>query len=821
MKLLLRHKLILFLVAFLLFITLPLLGYSYFKYKNIIESYTHDYLVSLAEATEGQMFLFFDKSKLQAADWSSDGYIVQEFEEILKTGDQKKISQLREYFLSRKYTLSKNTQITDIFSLDGVAVFSTEEGRVGHSEEGEEMEKEYSFAKAKQAGFGTAFINAPQFEEDEAGHARNESMWHISVPLVSPRTGDIIGVMVNHISGKEVGDILSGKWQVEQGAESGQEFSFRFKTSEIYLVNKDRVMVTQSRFVEESILRLHVDTPPVVECLENTNEFSGLYKNYQGIDVYGASMCIKDSKFVLIVEVSEEEIFAEVRKGLKNLGILAGLLFLVGILGSILFSRIFLKNIDIVHHVATMVGQGNFDARANIVASDETGELARAFNSMLNTLDENKKKITIAEKEIREKARMLEQDVQHHEEQEAILADSRKVALNLLEDVSRTKENLEIEKYRLQTIISSVGDGLILIDGAYTVTLVNPRAVEMLAVPLLDLVGKDLRTVMKLLKKREEEIPPGRWPTEEMFLTKKIVRMGLDAGLFLTTKWRHVELPVTLSVAPLGGGLAGGVIIIRDVTADRELDDAKSGFISVASHQLRTPLTTIRWYSEMLLSEDAGVLSEAQKDFLKEIHGGAERLYQTIDLLLGISRIESGRIKQQKLPIDLVAFTDNVVHELAPSMTEKELIASVFPPQIEVSNIFLDPLMLRQVVMNLVSNAIRYTNKNGTIKISWSKSDDHREVMYSVSDNGIGIPEAQRGRIFTKFFRAENALTKVPDGSGLGLALVKELVESWKGRVWFETEEGKGTTFTFTVPLVTDVPLATDTSQPPAHGETA
>jgi len=112
-----------------------------------------------------------------------------------------------------------------------------------------------------------------------------------------------------------------------------------------------------------------------------------------------------------------------------------------------------------------------------------------------------------------------------------------------------------------------------------------------------------------------------------------------------------------------------------------------------------------------------------------------------------------------------------------------------------------DSLTLRQVVLNLISNAIRYSNENGTIEIKWSVDNEKKEVVYMVRDNGIGIPENQRPRIFSKFFRAENARAWAPDGSGLGLALVKDLVESWGGKVWFEGTEGQGTTFFFTVPL--------------------
>jgi len=252
------------------------------------------------------------------------------------------------------------------------------------------------------------------------------------------------------------------------------------------------------------------------------------------------------------------------------------------------------------------------------------------------------------------------------------------------------------------------------------------------------------------------------------------------------------------------GELSGNnaVIIVRDANKDRELDKAKSGFISTASHQLRTPLTTIRWYSEMLLSGSYGALSEAQHDLVNEIHDGVNRLYQTINLLLGISRIESGKIGNDRVPIDLTAITTEVVKELSPSMVEKKLVYFSFSAQTYPIVVILDPVSLRQVILNLFANSIRYTNSNGTIEGRWLVDNEKNEVIYSVRDNGIGIPKAARGKIFSKFFRADNAISKIPDGTGLGLAFVKDIVTSWGGKVWFESEEGKGTTFFFTIPMV-------------------
>jgi signal transduction histidine kinase len=471
------------------------------------------------------------------------------------------------------------------------------------------------------------------------------------------------------------------------------------------------------------------------------------------------------------------------------------------ILAVLFFVNRNLKNLRALIYGMKWVSLGNYVDRAPVLSKDEFGQLAEGFNSMLDKIESSQAEIKRSEDHLRKDATELEKTLKEREEEKAFLEQSKRAIQNLLEDAEETKEDLATESARLQTILSSIGDGLIIIDGRYRVELINPKATELLAIEGINLMGADLRTVMKILKKKKGELPLAEWPTEEVFVTKQVVITDLDDELSIVTEKRTEGLPVAFSIAPLAGeGVVGAVIIIRDVTEDRALDDAKSGFISVASHQLRTPLTTIRWYSEMLLSEDVGTVSGPQRDFLEEIHGGAERLYQTIDLLLGISRVESGKIKSEPVPIDLALFSEEIAHELAPQAQEKKLSLKILPPESQVV-VMLDMLTLRQVILNLFSNAIRYTNENGIIEARWSVSEDGKEVTYSVRDNGIGIPETQKSRVFLKFFRAENALEKVPDGSGLGLTLVKDLVEAWGGKVWFDSALGQGTTFLFTVPL--------------------
>ena len=408
---------------------------------------------------------------------------------------------------------------------------------------------------------------------------------------------------------------------------------------------------------------------------------------------------------------------------------------------------------------------------------------------------------------MQKRAEKIKQEISELEAANVKLKENRESILGLMTDMSKAKKNLEADDVRMKTIISSMGEGLIIINKQYKVSLINPKALELLGYEENEVLGKNLYEIVKIIKNKKD-LPAENWPIEKSFISNQIITTGLEDDILISTERLATPIAVTLSIAPMHneqeGELSGNnaVIIVRDANKDRELDKAKSGFISTASHQLRTPLTTIRWYSEMLLSGSYGALSEAQHDLVNEIHDGVNRLYQTINLLLGISRIESGKIGNDRVPIDLTAITTEVVKELSPSMVEKKLVYFSFSAQTYPIVVILDPVSLRQVILNLFANSIRYTNSNGTIEGRWLVDNEKNEVIYSVRDNGIGIPKAARGKIFSKFFRADNAISKIPDGTGLGLAFVKDIVTSWGGKVWFESEEGKGTTFFFTIPMV-------------------
>ena len=238
--------------------------------------------------------------------------------------------------------------------------------------------------------------------------------------------------------------------------------------------------------------------------------------------------------------------------------------------------------------------------------------------------------------------------------------------------------------------------------------------------------------------------------------------------------------------------------IERDITKEKEIDRAKTEFVSLASHQLRTPLTSIGWYAEMLLSGDAGKLTKDQNQFVNEIYEGNQRMIGLVNSLLNVSRIDLGTFVIEPEPTNIVEIADSVLEELKPQILKKQMnIKKRYDKGIPI--IKADPKLIRIIFQNLLSNAVKYTPDKGKVILDIAKRD--KDLLIKVVDTGYGIPKGQQVKIFSKFFRADNIQQKDVEGNGLGLYIVKSIIDKSGGKIWFESEENKGTTFYATLPL--------------------
>lgn len=253
------------------------------------------------------------------------------------------------------------------------------------------------------------------------------------------------------------------------------------------------------------------------------------------------------------------------------------------------------------------------------------------------------------------------------------------------------------------------------------------------------------------------------------------------------------------SISPIlndNGEIIYFVGVERDITKAKEIERSKNEFVSLASHQLRTPLTAINWYAEMLLGGDAGDLNVKQKDYVNELHGSSKRMTDLVAALLNVSRIDLGTFTINPQPTDVIKITKEVIKDLCVRIKKKDL--KVVEKYEKLEKINVDPNLLTIILQNLISNAVKYTAEKGIIKISISRSD--ADVIMVVEDNGYGIPLHQQDRIFEKFFRADNIIPVETDGNGLGLYMVKQILESAGGSISFTSKEMEGTTFIVKIP---------------------
>jgi signal transduction histidine kinase len=229
----------------------------------------------------------------------------------------------------------------------------------------------------------------------------------------------------------------------------------------------------------------------------------------------------------------------------------------------------------------------------------------------------------------------------------------------------------------------------------------------------------------------------------------------------------------------------------------QKLDEAKDDFISMASHQLRTPLTSVKGYISMMLEGDAGEINEQQMTFLDQAFMSSQRMVYIIADLLNVSRLKTGKFLIEPKPTYLPDIIESEINQLLETAKARELKLVFHKPK-SFPTLNLDEVKTRQVIMNFMDNAIYYTPKGGKITLTLKDADG--SIVFTVHDTGIGVPKQEVHHLFTKFYRAGNAKKARPDGTGLGLFMAKKVIVAQGGAIVFETEEGKGSTFGFTFP---------------------
>ncbi|HLC99793.1 MAG TPA: ATP-binding protein [Patescibacteria group bacterium] len=435
-------------------------------------------------------------------------------------------------------------------------------------------------------------------------------------------------------------------------------------------------------------------------------------------------------------------------------------------------------------------------------AGDEIASLTSSFTRMTgdlqNATESLEKKVRERTKALREATNALEKEKNVYEDSNRELTETKKAVLNILEDVQEAKEEINQEKNRLETILKSIGEGVYVVSKSNRVLLFNHQAEKLLGFAEAEVMDQSAEHVLKMYdEKGNLQSKEGISPIDEVW------RSGRSDVIRNTNLARKdgTRFPAVLSAAPImsKGAVVAGVVAFRDVTLEKEIDTMKSEFVSVASHQLRTPLSAIKWFLEMLVGGDAGPVNETQKEFLDRAYESNERMIKLVNDLLNVSRMESGKIKFEPKLTRIEEIFQSVSLELTPLARARNIsITSAFADA-KLPEVFVDADRMRQVIQNLISNAIKYTQGHGKVELSYERRPS--ELVFSVRDTGIGIPKDQQHKLFNKFFRADNVLKVQTDGSGLGLYISRAMVETSGGKMWFTSEENKGSTFSFSLPI--------------------
>lgn len=415
-------------------------------------------------------------------------------------------------------------------------------------------------------------------------------------------------------------------------------------------------------------------------------------------------------------------------------------------------------------------------------SNDEIGALRQSFNVMVSKL--KKSYMTLDQKNV---------EFSHKTEE---IGKINKAVLNILEDLKNEEAQLVEAKTKDEVLLDSIGDGVIAADNKGKIIVFNRAAKAMLGWEKENFLGKKLYDVLDLYDENNAVVP----------LKDRPLQIALSTGKPVIAQYQYakkdgIKFPVAITVTPviLDNTTVGTIELFRDITKAKQIDQMKSEFVSVASHQMRTPLTGIKWLSEILLNSKSNLTAE-QVETINQIVVSNTRMIHLVDDLLDVARIDAGQKFEVVLKTgDIMPAIKEVVAELKMVMSAKKvkiILAEDFPKKLILP---IDKEKIKLVFHNLLANAIQYANYDYEVKIGFKQ--DEKVVTFTVADKGIGIPKSQQDQIFQKFFRSDNAKIMQPNGTGLGLYIVKAVIDGHHGKIWFDSELNKGTIFYFSLPL--------------------
>lgn len=363
------------------------------------------------------------------------------------------------------------------------------------------------------------------------------------------------------------------------------------------------------------------------------------------------------------------------------------------------------------------------------------------------------------------------------------------------ERLRRSREDILNLSRRNEAILFSIGDGVLACDRQGKIVIFNKMAEKLTGYSGAEAGGRHYSKIAIFIDEKTN--------SNIHDIVSESIEKGEAIGVAANTTLKRNDgshLPVAVSAAPVkdaNNNVMGCVVVFKDMTLQRSMDKAKTEFVMEASHHLRTPLSAINWYTQFLKDEKNGTLTKEQSGLVEEIRKAGSRMTDLTNSLLNVARLEMGSFSVEPFLVKAVEAVTQGVDVCRPEIHRKGI---AFTERYEVGDqmFMADPKMLGIIVQNILGNAINYTPSGGSIVLDLKKEDG--ELKLIISDTGIGIPKVDQGRIYEKFYRSDNVKQINPSGMGLGLYIVKEIIEQSGGNISFLSEEGKGTTFWVTYP---------------------
>ena len=370
-------------------------------------------------------------------------------------------------------------------------------------------------------------------------------------------------------------------------------------------------------------------------------------------------------------------------------------------------------------------------------------------------------------------------------------------------------ENLAAERSVLaEMVLNNIHDGVIITDRAGIVRIINPAATRMLNCGEINAAtGLDYALVMRLESKEGGQLSEAQNSLMQAMKTGQVLVNFV--GTLIAQKTEK-KIPLSISVFPVEGVQGYRIITFRDITDELKEEGEQAEFISTASHEMRTPVASIEGYLSLALNPQTATIDERARGYLNAAHEASKHLGNLFRDLLDVTKFDDGRVKPNFVPVELVGAVKQIVDGHLQQIANKKL---KYQFGSEASNLggprkmqqvvygYVDMQFLREVLGNLIENAIKYTPAGGSIYVNVLGDGDR--ALINVTDTGMGISTDDLQHIFQKFYRADNSQTREVGGTGLGLYLVKQRVETMGGKVWAESGFGEGSTFYVSLPRIT------------------